>query len=291
MKYFFAGATSKTGLAVLERLIPYAGAEKIYCLVRPTSMTTHLERLGVNICMGDVTDPSSFQDRLNMNVSYIDMTHPKYYHISLNAIVKAGVKRAFFVTTTGVFSQYNQASEIYRLNEGKIQQSGLDYTILRPTMIYGSSQDKNMNRLIRFLSRYPIFPVFGGGHSLMQPIYIDDLADGIVAAIINPFTKNQAYNLAGPKSIEFGEVVNIILNELDRKVLKLNISLNLAANIARYAQLIPVFPLTEEQVLRLQEDKAFDISKAIDELQFSPRSFAEGIKAEIREMRVSKIIR
>jgi nucleoside-diphosphate-sugar epimerase len=291
MKYFFAGATSKTGVAVLERLVPHLGAENIQCLVRSTSIIAPLQNLGVHLHIGDVTNPESFQSCLDPSINYIDMTHPKHYHISLEAIVKAGVSRAFFVTTTGIFSKYNQASEIYKINEAKIKQSGLIYTILRPTMIYGSLQDKNMNRLIQFLNNYPAFPIFGNGHSLMQPIHVDDLADGITAAIITPGTEKQEYNLGGPKPMQFIEVIDTIVSELNRKVIKININLKLAATVAKYARHIPKFPITEEQILRLQEDKAFDISKAENELNFSPRSFSNGISSEIMEMRMGGVIR
>ncbi len=287
MKYFFAGATSKTGVTVLERLVSHVGAENVHCLVRQTSVTAPLQKLGVKIHIGDVTNPESFKSLLNSNINYIDMTHPKHYHISLEAIVNAGVKRAYFVTTTGIFSKYNQYSEIYKVNEAKIKTSGLLYTILRPTMIYGSAQDKNMNRLIRFLNSYPVFPIFGNGQSLMQPVYVDDLADGIVAAIVKSGTENQEYNLAGPEPMKYIEVIDTILSKLNRKVLKVKINLELAAKVAQYTQYIPGFPITEEQVLRLQEDKSFDIYKAKNELGFSPRSFVDGISSEIEAMRIA----
>lgn len=285
MEYLFAGATSKTGIAVLNRLVSHVDPDNVHCLVRPTSIIEPLQTLGVHIHVGDVTQPESFWELLGSNIIYLDMTHPKHYHISLETIVSAGVKRAYFVTTTGIFSKYNQFAEIYKVNEARIRASGIVYTILRPSMIYGSPQDKNMNRLIRFLSRYPIFPVFGNGQSFMQPIYVDDLADGIVAAVVKSDTENQEYNLAGPKPITFLEVIDTILNQLNRKVLKIHIDLTLATTIAKYAKSLPRFPITEEQVLRLQEDKAFDISKATIELGFSPRSFKDGISSEINAMR------
>ncbi|MGB7442579.1 MAG: NAD-dependent epimerase/dehydratase family protein [Coleofasciculaceae cyanobacterium] len=291
MMYFFAGATSQTGIAVLERLVSHVGAENVNCLVRPTSITKPLQALGVKLHVGNVTQPDTFKSLLGSNVTYLDMTHPKHYHISLQAITGAGVRRAYFVTTTGIFSKYNQCSEIYKVNEARIRDSGIVYTILRPTMIYGSAQDKNMNRLIRFLDRYPIFPLFGNGQNLMQPVYVDDLADGIAAAIIKPNTEYQEYNLAGFQAITYLEVIDTILRQLNRQVLKIKININLAATIANYAQHLPGFPITGEQVLRLQENKDFNISKANSELGYSPRSFEKGIKSEINAMRLAGIIR
>lgn len=290
MHYVISGTTSGTGVRVIERLVAKVGAENITCLVRPTSDVSPLQKFGMHLHVGDVTEPDSLSALLNSQTVYIDMTHPKHYHKSLEAVVKAGVERAYFVTTTGVFSSYNQFSAIYKENEEKIRQSGITYTILRPSMIYGSLRDKNMNRLIHTLSRFPAFPLFGAGRSLMQPVFVDDLADGIVASIGSSTTENQAYNLAGPTGIPYRRIVETILKQLERRVTLLNVGLPLAAGVAGVAQHVPGFPVTQEQVLRLLEDKVFDISKAQADLGYHPRSFAEGIKIEIGEMKEAGVI-
>lgn len=291
MKIVFSGSTSDTGNRVLKKLVEKIDSDSITCLVRPTSDTRYLEQLKVRTVIGDVTEPETLKQILNPSARYLDMTHPKHYHKSLEAVVSAGVERAYFVTTTGIFSKYNQFSQIYKDNEAKIRASGIVYTILRPSMIYGSMQDKNMHRLIQFLDRYPVFPLFGAGKSLMQPVYAEDLAAGIVSAIVTFGTENQEYNLAGPTGITYKEIVDTILAKMNRSILKINVDTNLAATIAKFAQQIPSFPVTEEQVLRLQEDKVFDISKAVKELGFSPRSFEAGIGMEIEEMRQAGLIR
>lgn len=291
MKIVFSGSTSDTGNRVLKKLVEKIGNDSITCLVRPTSDTRYLEQLKIRTVIGDVTEPETLKQILNPSVRYLDMTHPKHYHKSLEAVVSAGVERAYFVTTTGIFSKYNQFSQIYKDNEAKIRASGIVYTILRPSMIYGSMQDKNMHRLIQFLDRYPVFPLFGAGKSLMQPVYAEDLAAGIVSAIVTVGTENQEYNLAGPTGITYEEIVDTILAKMNRSVLKINVDTNLAATIAKFAQKVPGFPVTEEQVLRLQEDKVFDISTAVKELGFSPRSFEAGIGMEIEEMRQAGLIR
>lgn len=291
MKIVFSGSTSDTGNRVLKKLVEKIGNDSITCLVRPTSDTRYLEQLKVRTVIGDVTEPETLKQILNPSARYLDMTHPKHYHKSLEAVVSAGVERAYFVTTTGIFSKYNQFSQIYKDNEAKIRASSIVYTILRPSMIYGSMQDKNMHRLIQFLDRYPVFPLFGAGKSLMQPVYAEDLAAGIVSAIVTVGTENQEYNLAGPTGITYEEIVDTILAKMNRSILKINVDTTLAANIAKFAQKVPGFPVTEEQVLRLQEDKVFDISKAVKELGFSPRSFEAGIGMEIAEMRQAGLIR
>lgn len=291
MKYVISGTTSGTGVRVIERLARKVGTENILCLVRTTSDVAPLQKLGLRMHIADVTDTGALQTVLSPSTIYVDMTHPKHYHKSLEAVMKSGVERAYFVTTTGIFSKYNQFSDIYKVNEAKIRDSGITYTILRPSMIYGSLRDKNMNRLIQFLNRSPVFPLFGAGRSLMQPVFVDDLADGIVAAIDNSKTENQEYNLAGPMGLPYRAIVETIAKQLEKHVTMLHIGLPLAASIVRFAQYIPKFPVSQEQVLRLLEDKVFDISKAQEELDYQPRHFAQGIALEVAEMKAAGVLK
>ncbi len=289
MKIVFAGSTSDTGERVLSKLVEKFGGDAITCVVRASSETTRVDQLGVSKVVGSITDAQTLASVLNPSTIYLDMTHPKYYHLSLEAVINAGVQRAYFVTTTGIFSKYNQFSQIYKDNEQNIRNSGITYTILRPSMIYGSARDKNMHKLVKFLNRFPAFPLFGGD-SLMQPVHVDDLADGIAKSINNTITENKEYNLAGSEPITYRDIVETVENNLKKNILKIEIPNKLAVGLAKYLQHIPGFPVTEEQVLRLHENKVFDISKAVEELCYKPRSFKDGIELEMEEMRKQGLI-
>ena len=141
------------------------------------------------------------------------------------------------------------------------------------------------------MSRSPVFPMFGSGRALMQPVFVEDLAAGIVTAITKGGLEFKEYNLCGPEPISYREIVETILQILHRRVVLVSVNTHAAAVIARYAQRIPGFPVTEEQVLRLLEDKAFDISAAVTDLDYRPRSFLDGMSLEIAEMRSAGAVR
>lgn len=284
-QYVVAGGTSGTGVAVVRRLAQQVGAAQITCLVRPTSETTPLQQLGVRLHVGDVTEADTLAAVVDRTTLYLDMTHPRYYAQSIPALQRVGVERVFFVTTTGIFSRYHRCSAIYQAGEELIRRSGITYTILRPSMIYGTRRDKNMHRLIHCLDRTPIFPLFNAGNSLMQPVFVEDLAAGIVTAMSTTDTEEQAYNLAGPTGISYREIIETILRLLGRRVLLLPVPTGLAYVAVRGLQWLPKFPINDEQVLRLQEDKIYDITKAVQELRYAPRTFATGIGQEIAELR------
>ena len=241
-KYFITGSTSGTGHAVLKKIVEKLAPQQITCLVRETSDISIHKELGVPTVYGDVLKPETYKRFLDSKVIFVDMTHPKHYHISLETIQKSGIERAYFVTTTGIFSSYNQFSNIYKINEAKIRQSGITYTILRPSMIYGHARDRNMSKLIRFLKRYPVFPIFNGGHSLMQPVFVDDLANGIVSTIDNAQSENQEYNLCGPVGLSYQQLIKTILSALERNVVLLNVPSSVALVGARIGSHIRAFP-------------------------------------------------
>src|SRR6185436_9257337 len=95
------------------------------------------------------------------------------------ALESAGVRRAVFVSTTAIYTSLPAPSKAIRLEaERLVQASSLDWTILRPTMIYGTPRDRNVSRLLRYLRRWPVFPVCG--NALWQPVHVKDVAAAVV---------------------------------------------------------------------------------------------------------------
>jgi len=96
---------------------------------------------------------------------------------------QAGMRRAIFVSSTAVTTTLAAPTKRVRLAaEQCIRDSGLDWTILRPTMIYGAPGDRNLSRLLALLARAPMLPVPGGGRHLQQPVLVADVADAVLAA-------------------------------------------------------------------------------------------------------------
>ncbi len=190
----------------------------------------------------------------------------------------AGIKRALFVSTTAIFTSLPSASRQVRLSaERTVQNSTLQWTIVRPTMIYGTERDRNISRLLRFLKRWPVFPVCGNG--LWQPIYVEDLADAVVNALESPRTIGKTYNLAGDGALTFAALVRTAAEALRKRVVLVRVPLSAAVFAARLTHLV-----TPEQVRRLAEDKSFDYSEAAQDFGFRPRSFAEGVRLETQRL-------
>jgi len=193
----------------------------------------------------------------------------------------AGVKRAVFISTTAIFTSLPSASRTVRLDaELAVQSSTLDWTILRPTMIYGTARDRNISRLLRFLKRWPVFPLCGNG--LWQPIYVEDLADAVVAVLDSPHTSRRVYNVAGAQPLALADLVRTAARAVGRDVTLIRVPLRAAVLGAKLTRIV-----TPEQVRRLAEDKAFSYADAARDFGFAPCSFADGVTREAQAMGLS----
>jgi nucleoside-diphosphate-sugar epimerase len=190
----------------------------------------------------------------------------------------AGIRRAVFVSTTAIFTSLPTSSRAIRLEaEAAVESSRLDWTLLRPTMIYGTGRDRNISRLLRFLKRWPVFPLCG--NALWQPVHVDDLAAGVVAAFDSQTSVGRAYNLAGAKPIRFAALLRTAARAVRRQVVLVPVPLAVAVVAARLTHVV-----SPEQIRRLAEDKAFSYSYAARDFGFAPRSFESGVQTEARSL-------
>jgi len=210
----------------------------------------------------------------------------------VEACRRAGVRRGIFVSTTAIFTTLEARTKSIRVEaERLIMESGMDWTIIRSTMIYGTERDRNMARLIRFIARFPLIPVFGRGENLQQPIYVEDLARVIVDAVISDVSINKAYNVPGKYPLTYNQVIDQTAAAVGRRVIKVNVPVALAVGLLRGYERLARKPLLKaEQVLRLNEDKAFSYEEAKRDLGFQPRPFADGIRLEVDRLRAKGLI-
>jgi uncharacterized protein YbjT (DUF2867 family) len=218
------------------------------------------------------------------------------------AAERAQVRGAVFVSTTAVTTTLPAATKRVRLAaEQRIAESGLDWIILRPTMIYGAPGDRNLSRLLPLLCRVPVLPVPGGGH-LQQPVHVADVAHAVLAAaeLIGAELASAGladsgragakpggvtYDLAGPVPLTFGELLRTAGQAVGSRTRFVPVPLPPVLAAARGYELVSRSPrIRAEQVRRLAEDKAFGIRPAARDLGFAPRSFAAGIRSEARAL-------
>jgi nucleoside-diphosphate-sugar epimerase len=270
-RILLVGGTGFLGSFVAARL----ATRKPAVLARPTSDRSTLPE-GLEVRLGDLAQPLSL-DGISTLVYCASMG---FGHIPplVQQLEAHGVRRAVFLSTTAIFTSLPSASRAVRVQaEAAVQGSSLAWTLLRPTMIFGTARDRNISRLLRYLKRWPVFPVAGNG--LWQPIYVEDLADAVVAALDSPNAIGRAYNVAGATPLTFGDLIRAAARAVGRRVVMVNVPIAAATFAARLTHVV-----TSEQIRRLAEDKAFSYAEASRDFGFAPRSFDAGVRLEARSL-------
>ena len=283
MKVFVTGATGFTGSYVIPLLLK--NGYEVRCLHRPGSDRSVLPQPEIEWAPGDLSDPRALSSAMQGTDLLVNVASLGFGHADsiVCAAKEAGIQRAVFVSTTAIFTQLNAKSKKIRLAaEESIETSGLKYTILRPTMIYGSPRDRNMWRLIRFLGYSPIIPIFGDGEYLQQPIYVGDVAQAIVSCLCDDQTIGKSYNIAGKSALTYDQVIDTIAGLMNKRVWKVHIpSAPVVSLLKAFERLHLPFPIKAEQVLRLNENKNFSYEEAENDFGFKPSSFRQGITWEL----------
>lgn len=283
------GATGFLGGHVVPMLLDRGHVVK--ALTRSPSARRRATNLGAEPLDGDLDEPQSVDAAFGasnaealVNVASLGFGHAPTI---VAAAEEAGIRRAVFVSTTAIFTRLPASSKAPRLAAEKlIKASGLDWTIVRPTMIYGTPGDRNMVRLLRFLNRCPVVPLPGGGHGLQQPVHVADVAQAVVDGLERPIAIHRCYDVGGPEPLSMARIVEQAGAAVGRR--PRIVALPLAPPILAtriYERLAPRPRLKAEQLQRLAEDKVFNIDAARRDLDYRPRPFAVGIAAEASLLR------
>ena len=166
-----------------------------------------------------------------------------------------GVKQLIQVSALGVADA--AASSAYAKSKLAGEQAVLaafpTATIIRPSIVFGP-EDKFFNRFAAMALISPALPLIGGGHTKFQPVYVGDVADGIMAAIAHPAAAGRIYEFGGPGIYSFKALMEILLAEIGIKRFLVPLPWGLARFQAGIAEWVPGKPLTRDQVELLKYD-------------------------------------
>jgi uncharacterized protein YbjT (DUF2867 family) len=284
MRIHVTGASGFLGGHVVPLLL--ARGHEVTALARTGAAAERVESMGARPVLGDLDDPASIDlaflasdGQVLVNLASLGFGHAPTI---VSAAEDAGMKRAVFVSTTSIFTRLSTPSKPVRIMaEETIRSSGLAWTILRPTMIYGAPGDRNMDRLLRALRRLPALPLPGGGNGLQQPVHVDDLAHAVVSAVERSEVAGAHYDIAGPEALTLRQIVEEAAAAVGRHPVLVPVPMAPAVGAARLYERLASRPrLKAEQLERLREDKVFDIGAARHDLAYDPRAFAAGIREE-----------
>lgn len=286
------GATGHSGKWFFKDLVQSNYRGKIRCLVRQTSDLTYLKGTGLDLefRFGDLSDSDYVRESMAGVKIVLHIAGIIYSDHVVAGGALTGVEWFILVHTTGRYSKFKSASAGYIATEESLLKSYQNLTILRPTMIYGSSSDHNMWKLINFINSYKFFPVFGDGSNLMQPVHAKDLGHAYFRVLNKrEITMGKQYNLSGHDPITYKNILKTVAKSLGRRRIFISVPMwlcLLGASIYNFIFRSKAI-ISVEQVMRMNEDKAFSWENAKNDFDYSPLSFEDGIRLEINELLAS----
>ena len=137
--------------------------------------------------------------------------------------------------------------------ERRVLEAFAEATVLRPSIVIGP-EDGFFNRFAALARISPVLPLIGGGRTRFQPVYVGDVAQAVVAALEREDCPGQIYELGGPQTYTFAELMRYMLKVVGRRRLLPSVPFGLAKLQARFLELLPEPPLTRDQVELLKVD-------------------------------------
>ncbi len=253
----------------------------------------------VRIFEGDVTKAGTFAETLNGCDAAINLvgiirefpdsgvTFEKLHVLAtenmIDACRQAGVKRYLHMSALGArpgaASRYHETK--FRAEE-LVRTSGLDYTIFRPSIIFGPNDDF-VNKLAGMIRHAPAVPVIGDGSYRLQPISADDVARCFAASLEMPETIGKTYELCGPDRLTYNGMLDIIGKAIGKDgVAKVKSPVGLVKLAARLMQGFSFFPITTDQIVMLLAENICS-GEWRHTFGFEPTGFSEGIRSYLRE--------
>lgn len=243
------------------------------------------ERCGAQARAGDILDPASLlkacdgMDAVLHLVGIISETgsqtfervHTEGTGNALTAARHVGVKR--FVHMSALGTRPNAVARYHKSKwaaEELVRQSGLNWTIFRPSIIYGAG-DGFVNLFAKMARCSPVVPIIGDGRSQFQPIAVENVAKAFVQALTNSAAEKRTFDLAGPEIFTMNQIVDQILDVTGQTRLKMHLPIWIARIQAALMELAfnkvlgKASPLSRDQILMLQEDNVGE-GKAADGL-------------------------
>jgi len=299
MKVFLTGATGFVGSFILKRLIN--DGYNVRCLIRKSGIVKAFKNKQVETVIGDVTRRDTLNGKLDScdavihlvaiikENKKINITFERLNYLSTQNMVEAakqhGVKRFIYMCSIG--ADVNGETPYFR-TKGKaeitVMESGLSYTIFRPSFIFGPG-DAVYSMLAKVIKKSPfgIMPVFGNGDYLHQPVSVYNVAEAVAASLQQkPKTINKIYEIGGTEPLSYNKQLETLGEIVGKKIRKIKLPLFLAQPIVKIAGIFPFSPIDIDKFKMLIKNYIADNSLLLKDIPIELVPFNVGLNEYIQ---------
>jgi len=202
--------------------------------------------------------------------------------IAAAAAKNAGVRRFVYLSGAGAGQGRKESWFVAKDQaEAAIRASGLEYSLLRPSWIYGPA-DHSLNRFVFFCRHLPAVPVIGDGKAHVHPVYVKDVARCAALAVRREDAKDKALELGGPDRLSMDEIIRILQKVLGKKRPLFHQPAALMKLLARPMALLPEPPLSVAAIDFILQEVDLDPKPAMEYFGFTFRRLEEGLREYLR---------
>ena len=293
MNVLFTGLNGLIGsqLAILIGHSRFVVDLKISSFIRSSSFANHTissRSIADNVYLGSCDSIDDLSSAISGSKPdlIVHLAQHRYTPNIIKALSSAHHHSSLLIVgTTGVFSQFQSCSSQYIHGEQLLVESGLDFCLIRPTMIYGNRLDKNMHRLYERINSGQLIVLPDNGSSKFQPVFYKDISFALFTLlerwVCEHSFQHQFINLPGPDILSLKDICALIASSSHKSYFRsLSLPIDFAYLCAQlsFALLRDKSPVLPEQILRLREDKIFQSHWHLISPSLSPTAFDAGIR-------------
>jgi NADH dehydrogenase len=305
MMILVSGGTGVMGARLVRGLVESGWSVRALALPNDP-FVSRLDGVNCEVCYGDISDPSSLQgifdgiETVYHLAAIIISRDPKRFEdINVNGTrnmvegsLAAHVNHFILVSSASVVYPVTTAYSISKRECEKIvqAQSGMHYTIIRPTLAYEEDGGQEFIMFMNYLKKYSIVPFIGRGQSLKRPVHVDDLVQGFLALAGNEKSFGKIYNFSGGEAIRIWDLAHLMLEQqgITKPFIPIPVPVcRLLAMIMEKTMKNP--PLTWNAIVGITQDANLDHTSTTEDLGYQPIGIREGLQKSFPQISVPKI--
>ena len=264
MTVLVTGSTGFLGRRVVQKLLDHS--YQVRCLVRSPGRERMFDQGSVDVYYGDTDNPEALLSACQgveqvVHLVAVIRQQGAVTYDRVNRVGAANVAQA--AKSAGGVQQFIHVSAVGAVNnpefpylqskwqgEQAIIDSGLPYTIIRPSIIFGEG-DEFLNSLAALVRLFPLVPVVASGRNRLQPIWVDDVAQCIALSLSRHDLHGHILELGGPEQLSYNEIVSAVARVMGKRRLRLHVPMWLMRLNVALMQLTMSRPPINSEMLKM----------------------------------------